>query len=381
MIDTCDFVVTVTEEDVQAFAELSGDRNPLHVDVGYAQETEFRGPIAHGALLLSFASRVVGMYIPGRDCLILSMKARFPQPARYPTQLKVTGSLDHWNEETALGRVHVIAEISGTSNVVLDAFVDFTLHATRERETEATTESRAHVGTDVGRKPLVLITGGTGGLGIPVIKYLNSRYRLECLTSRDLGSSSSEEIKYSTVDLESPHGLENFLASVDPSEFYGIINMSSAPLSHAFASDDLGSIRKQLRHAVEVPLIFTKWARSPGSSVKRIVLIGSQSGTRLPQAKMGVYSIAKAAMEHLPVVLAADLSGIKATINVIALGATESGMNAKLSARALAGLSSKSGSGRVSSALDLSRLVEFLLSPESAQLNGTVIPLDGGVMQ
>lgn len=47
---------TVSDADVLAFAELTGDRSPVHLDAGYAGGTPFRRPIAHGLLVLSLAS-------------------------------------------------------------------------------------------------------------------------------------------------------------------------------------------------------------------------------------------------------------------------------------------------------------------------------------
>src|SRR6185295_7235732 len=66
------FEMLVTEEMVGQFAQLSGDQNPLHVDHQYAAGTSFGAPIAHGMLLASFFSRLVGMHLPGKRALYLS---------------------------------------------------------------------------------------------------------------------------------------------------------------------------------------------------------------------------------------------------------------------------------------------------------------------
>jgi acyl dehydratase len=49
----------ITQDMINAFAELSGDRNPIHLDEGYASHTLFRGIVAHGALILSVATGLV----------------------------------------------------------------------------------------------------------------------------------------------------------------------------------------------------------------------------------------------------------------------------------------------------------------------------------
>ena len=92
MQSRCEFDISILEKEVVSYAELTGDWNPLHTDSKYARTTEFGRPIVHGGLLVGFVSRVLGMYIPGRRSLILSMKVRFPAPLFYPAQARVTGT-------------------------------------------------------------------------------------------------------------------------------------------------------------------------------------------------------------------------------------------------------------------------------------------------
>lgn len=72
--------VTVTDEMVRAFAELSGDRNPVHLDDEFAAKTRFKKRIAHGMLLGSLLSRVAGMMLPGPGTIIISQDIRYKGP-------------------------------------------------------------------------------------------------------------------------------------------------------------------------------------------------------------------------------------------------------------------------------------------------------------
>ena len=56
---------TVEEADIEAFAAVSGDRNPVHLDEVYASATQFKGRIAHGMLSAAYISAVLGMDLPG----------------------------------------------------------------------------------------------------------------------------------------------------------------------------------------------------------------------------------------------------------------------------------------------------------------------------
>ena len=65
--DVEEFQRRVTIEDIDKFTELSGDNNPLHNDEDYAKTTTFGSRIAHGMLVSSYFSTLVGMYLPGKD--------------------------------------------------------------------------------------------------------------------------------------------------------------------------------------------------------------------------------------------------------------------------------------------------------------------------
>jgi 3-hydroxybutyryl-CoA dehydratase len=74
---------TITDEDIRAFAELSGDRNPVHLDDEYAARTRFGRRVAHGMLAASLLSAVLANELPGRGTVYLSQSLRFTAPV-YP---------------------------------------------------------------------------------------------------------------------------------------------------------------------------------------------------------------------------------------------------------------------------------------------------------
>lgn len=76
------FSKTVTEADIAAFAGLSGDFNPMHIDEEYAKTTIFKGRIAHGMLSAAFISTVFGMRMPGPGCIYVSQALKFKAPVR-----------------------------------------------------------------------------------------------------------------------------------------------------------------------------------------------------------------------------------------------------------------------------------------------------------
>ena len=74
--------ITVTEERVSQFAEVSDDFNPVHMDEAFAAKTAFRGRIAHGLLSASFGSALVGTVLPGAGAIYVSQTLAFHKPVR-----------------------------------------------------------------------------------------------------------------------------------------------------------------------------------------------------------------------------------------------------------------------------------------------------------
>ncbi len=83
-------VHTITAADVDTFARLSGDVNPLHMDDGYARRNGFKGRVVHGVLLASFVSTAVGMHLPGPGSLWTQQNFRWRLPVYIGDTLTVT---------------------------------------------------------------------------------------------------------------------------------------------------------------------------------------------------------------------------------------------------------------------------------------------------
>ncbi len=78
--------------DIEAFAAVSGDHNPVHMDEAYAKTTTFGGRIAHGMLSAAYISAVLGNDLPGPGAIYLSQSLRFRRPVKIgdPVTARVT---------------------------------------------------------------------------------------------------------------------------------------------------------------------------------------------------------------------------------------------------------------------------------------------------
>ncbi len=94
------FEVTVTEEMMKGFKELSGDVNPLHTSEEYAKEQGFPGPVVYGMLTASFYSTLAGVYLPGKYCILHSVETSFHAPVFVGDILTVSGFVKTKHEST-----------------------------------------------------------------------------------------------------------------------------------------------------------------------------------------------------------------------------------------------------------------------------------------
>lgn len=81
--DQSQYVRTVTQSDIDAFARVSGDNNPVHLSENFAKATAFGGIIAHGMLTASYISTVLGTQYPGQGTIFIGLDAlSFRGPVR-----------------------------------------------------------------------------------------------------------------------------------------------------------------------------------------------------------------------------------------------------------------------------------------------------------
>ena len=96
---------TVTDRDIEMFAEVSTDGNPVHLDESYAQDTIFQGRIAHGMLTAGLISAVIGEQLPGHGTVYLGQSLKFMAPVRpgdtVRAEVKVT-AIDHAKRRVTL---------------------------------------------------------------------------------------------------------------------------------------------------------------------------------------------------------------------------------------------------------------------------------------
>lgn len=116
--------------DIEAFAEVSHDTNPVHLDEAYARTTTFGGRIAHGMLGAAYLSAVLGTKLPGPGAIYLSQSLRFRRPVKIgdPVTAKVT--VKALDEKRGHATLETVCQVNGKTVIDGEAVVMVARRAT-----------------------------------------------------------------------------------------------------------------------------------------------------------------------------------------------------------------------------------------------------------
>jgi 3-hydroxybutyryl-CoA dehydratase len=86
--------VHVGADAIDSFAELSGDFSAIHLDDEFARSKGYRSRIAHGVLLGSYISRLIGMYLPGKNGVLQSLSLNFRNPIYADSDVRIVANVE-----------------------------------------------------------------------------------------------------------------------------------------------------------------------------------------------------------------------------------------------------------------------------------------------
>ena len=92
------FEAIITDEMIEIFRELSGDINPLHLNVEYAKEKGYPSVVCFGMLTASFYSTLVGVHLPGKYCILQGLDIQFSKPVFAGDHLRISGKVSYIND-------------------------------------------------------------------------------------------------------------------------------------------------------------------------------------------------------------------------------------------------------------------------------------------
>ncbi|MBL8564792.1 MAG: MaoC family dehydratase [Hyphomicrobiaceae bacterium] len=114
---------TVSDADIVAFAEVSGDKNPVHLDAAYAAGTMFKERIAHGMLSAAYISAVFGMQMPGPGAIYMSQTLAFKAPVKIGDTVVTTVKVVEVIAEKKRARFECVCAVNGKPVVTGEAML------------------------------------------------------------------------------------------------------------------------------------------------------------------------------------------------------------------------------------------------------------------
>jgi 3-oxoacyl-[acyl-carrier protein] reductase len=367
----------VSRYEVDRFAKLSGDDNPLHMDAAFARQHGFKDRIVHGMLIGSFLSRVLGTRLPGPGVAWLSQSMRFVRPVYVDEEIEVVVQVSHASELGTMQLDTKVLNHKGEPVLTGQAKV-MVLQSEQKVSWQDLT---------------VIVTGGSRGIGAASALALGekqARVVVNYLENRKAADAVVEQIEKSggralavQADVSSPEGAKKLVhAALDS---YGrvtaIVNSASPPIVRKpFIEGEWSEVETYLHAYVQSAYALTREAL-PGmreGGFGRIVNVLSTAIWGTPQAEMSSYVVAKSALWGLTKAMAVELAPLGVTVNAISPSAviTDQWRDEPDSrARAAA---ARIPLRRLATPENVAQAVTFLIGPEGSYITGTNLPIAGG---
>ena len=113
----------ITDSDIEMFAKVSTDHNPVHIDEKYAQNTMFKGRIAHGMLSAGLISAVIGEQLPGHGTIYMAQNLKFLAPVRPGDTVHAQVTVTDIQPEKSRVKLDCVCTVDGKNVIIGDATV------------------------------------------------------------------------------------------------------------------------------------------------------------------------------------------------------------------------------------------------------------------
>jgi 3-oxoacyl-[acyl-carrier protein] reductase len=380
--DTAVIRHTLTAEDVAAFAGLSGDYNPLHMEDEFAGKTHLRKRVVHGMLVASYVSTLIGMQLPGAGALWMQQSFRWRNPVFVGDTIEVTLKVAHKSHGSRILSIEINA-MNQNGKPVMEGEGTVSVPELRSSNHEAPIRER-----------VAFVSGGSRGIGASVARALAAA-GASVLVNFKSGTTAAEELCH-TIAASGGVAIPALADVNDPAavlraaglaqEAFGrpvdiLINCAGGAVPpRPFLDTNWDELQAALDVHVKGAYNCCK-AVVPGMAAQksgRIVNIGSILTWNVPPSQWTAFVMAKAALKAFTRSLAAELGPLGIRVNMISPGTTETESIAAMPERIRKLQAMQTPLRRLATPEDIAQTALFLCGEGSQFITGADIPVCGG---
>ncbi len=380
---------TITAKDVEAFANLSGDQNPLHMDDEFAARTEFSQRVVHGFLHASLLSTLVGMKIPGREALYLSQTIEFTSPVFIGDTVEARGTITHVDKVTRTITMDTIITTQNGDVVLRGVAKANVLRMSKNNPAPAkgVTTSMSELLTG----KTALVTGASRGIGRAIALTLADHgatvwinYHRSEQAAKDVASEISERGGTAHIvkcDVTSKDEVVKMVETVLAKGPLDILINNAGPkiLSSSFNDLDWSDMQVAYDNIVgssfkvmQAAMPALKESKGKIVNVLTSAVLGRTAHNWLP------YVSAKTALLGVSKNLAQELGPSGVTVNMVSPTMVETDLTSNVPDRIRQMMVSRTPLRRMATVDDVAKAVLFLASPYADFVTGDNLLVTGG---
>lgn len=392
----------ITTKDLEQFAKLTGDYNPLHMDDEYARQQLFGKRICHGMLTAAFISTVIGEKLPGHGALWYEQTLRFIFPVYVGETLHIIATVKHiaYTQNVLILKTEILNQdkqlvLSGEASVKLlqDGQNPFLVELYQPPPPQNTAHKINPPSNRKIENRAIIITGATGGIGSQTAKLLAKKAYpliLQYHTNENRAMALAQEIESLgsiaipvKANLANDHETQNIikLANTRIGGIFGIIH-TAAPLIEMKSLIDMHwtDFQKQLDIQVKgafnlINAALPIMTATEGGSIVNVI---STVTHNIPPEKWAAYTLAKTALLSLTRAFANELGPKGIRVNAVSPGMTATEMIAKLPERTKLVAKMQSPLRKIADASEIAEVIDFLMGHSARHITGENIQVCGG---